>query len=139
MAQRSLAERRTAPAVPGAAPERSPGLPPSSSPARRPRRAERSHREQALWLLLILSAASLCAILGLAYLSSYARLTYEGYRHHKLVLEMHAEQDRARRLNHLKAQLSLPDVIERKALDLHMVRAQESEAVTLTSTGTTGL
>ncbi len=124
---------RTRPAVHSIAVPAMPATRRPVTPARTgtARQARTKQRPQTLWLLLIVVAACFCGSVGLIYLSSYAHLAREGYRRSHLLSELRAEQERERQLQQIKAQLTSPTTIERKAHALHMIATQTSDTLAL--------
>src|SRR5579859_6577563 len=112
----------------GALPAPSGALPASPrKPADAARRSRATQRPQDLWLAMMVVAAFVCSTAGLLYLSSYARLTREGYRRDHLLRQLHAAQEQSRQLQQIKAMLSAPDTIEKKARAMNMVPADDSQ------------
>lgn len=109
------------------APTPTPAQKTQPTPVARPRQ----QTFQNIALLLMLLAASMAVGAGLAYLSGYARLTAEGYRHVKLQAQLRQAQELARQWQKTKSLVNTPREIETRALAAGMVRPDDKETVTI--------
>ncbi len=124
----ALPNRRPLP-IPPTAPAR-----PQAIPASRPR-----HAAQTGWLLALVGVALLVVIAGMVYLSGYAQVTQEGYRHTKLIGQLKQETEKQQQAKQLKAIAYTAAHIEHKARALGMVAAEEKQMVTVGETTPTQL
>jgi hypothetical protein len=114
-------------ALPASRPQKTPAERTSRAPA--PASASRQ-REQTYRMFLMVIAAGIAVLCGVAYLWGQASLTNEGYRHSKIQKMLLQERATEQIWRHEQAALSTQAIIERKAQEQGMIKVSTSEAIT---------
>jgi hypothetical protein len=81
-------------------------------------------------MLLMIFAAAVVVLCGVAYLWGQAGLTYEGYRHSRLQKMLLQERAMEQQWRHEQAAQSAPLSIEQKAKEQGMVKTADSDVIT---------
>ena len=104
-----------------------PSAPVKTQPA--PARPRPGSQNRALYLLVMMALLTVSG--GMIYLSGYAQMTRENYRHVKLQRVLKQERDMQHRLQQRQAIECSPASIESKARALGMIPADDKQVITV--------